>query len=188
MRSPLSRRRTGSAAPGSADPRAMGLQTESGSLSLREAGAATPVVVPGAKARAVVARGAAALCADGLQGRASIALVRDATPKRCCRWRGSMPHAGGLHPSPIDRHKDGLLGCRDALKGGRGEQESSPGKVSAVVPRTPCTSLYPGLALSLPWYQAEKTEGNNDIAHNDNIAGVYMTGKGRKGVLRTHAD
>lgn len=71
--------------------------------------------------------------------------------------KGSMPTAADRIPCRIGRHKDGLIGSRDALKGVRGEPESSPGKVSAVVPRTPCTKPYCGFA---PLYDYAMRQGH----------------------------
>src|SRR5690606_5758476 len=75
----------------------MGLQRESRHRPLREAGAATPVVVQDAKVLTVVARGAEALCLMG-PGRAAISPGRDATAKRCLS-RGGFDTRQLLRPA-----------------------------------------------------------------------------------------
>ena len=122
--------------------RSMGVRRVRAEISLPvEAGAETPVVVQGARARSRVARGCDHPLARWVQGE----------PKSPCvamqRRPGCAQPGRARCPSALKRPVDQSLG--ETLRKGAGEPRDCPGgcagdgksprKVSAVLPRTPCT-------------------------------------------------
>ncbi|CAH1686054.1 hypothetical protein CHELA20_54333 [Hyphomicrobiales bacterium] len=106
---------------------------------LLEAGADTPVVVQGATALAASAS-AKGYGRQGLQGGAASPFARWVQGERSLPWSGCnaetlpsaararCPHAADRIPCRIGRHKDGLIGSRDALRGSAGNRRVPPAR------------------------------------------------------------